>query len=344
LELSGCHDDVPQVRRTEAARRRIALAAVLALAVLALPVSAGAASRFAPYVDMTLNSDSLAKMKSESGVGLFTFGFIVSGQPCKASWGGYYGLDDPTMNQRIAKLKQAGGDGIVSFGGAAGQELANTCNSVASLASQYQAVINRYGIRNLDFDIEGADQGNAVSLTRRFKAISRIQASGRAAGKPVQVSLTLPVMPTGLTHDGIRVMHAAINNGVRVAVVNVMAMDYFDPSLDYNGRMGDYAVQAARRTQAQLSRLYPDRSDVAVWRMVGVTPMIGINDDTNEVFTTQNARQLTAFAKQKRLGRLAMWSANRDAPCPGATSPSNNCSGLGAPKWAFSRIFDSYGG
>ena len=47
------------------------------------------------------------------------FGFIVSGQPCKASWGGYYGLDDPTMNQRIAKLKQTGGTGIVSFGGAA---------------------------------------------------------------------------------------------------------------------------------------------------------------------------------------------------------------------------------
>jgi hypothetical protein len=293
---------------------------------------------------MTLNSDSLAKMKSESGVGLFTFGFIVSGQPCTASWGGYYGIDDPAMNQRIAKLKQAGGNGIVAFGGAAGQELANTCTSVASLAGQYQAVIDRYGIRDLDFDIEGADQANLTTLTRRFKAIARVQADGRAAGKPVRVSLTLPVMPTGLTYDGRRVVRAAVNNGVRVGVVNIMAMDYFDPSLDYDGKMGAYAIQAARATHAQLTRVYPGRSDAAVWRMVGVTPMIGVNDDNKEIFTTQNARQLTTFAKQKRLGRLAMWSANRDHPCPGNPWASNDCSGLGAPDWAFSKIFRQLGG
>jgi hypothetical protein len=187
LELFASFDDVGDVSRgnSGAGRVAIALAAALLLAWFAVPASAGATPRFAPYVDMTLNSDSLAKMKSESGVSLFTFGFIVSGQPCKASWGGYYGLDDPTMNQRIAKLKQAGGDGIVSFGGAAGQELADTCTTVDSLRAQYQAVINRYGIRNLDFDIEGADQANTASLTRRFKAIERIQAAGRAAGKPV---------------------------------------------------------------------------------------------------------------------------------------------------------------
>jgi hypothetical protein len=346
LELFASFDDVGDVGRVKrgAGPTAIALAAALTLAVFALPASAGAAPRFAPYVDMTLNSDSLPKMKSESGVSLFTFGFIVSGQPCKASWGGYYGLDDPTMNQRIAKLKQAGGDGIVSFGGAAGQELADTCTTVDSLRAQYQAVINRYGIRNLDFDIEGADQANTASLTRRFKAIERIQAAGRAAGKPVQVSLTLPVMPTGLTHDGIRVVRMAINNGVRVGVVNVMAMDFYDSSLNYNGRMGDYAIQAGRATHTQLARLYPSLSDGAVWRMVGVTPMLGVNDDPKEVFTTQNASQLTAFAKQKHIGRLAMWSANRDHPCPGTPTASNNCSGLGGADWAFSKIFRGFAG
>jgi hypothetical protein len=268
----------------------------------------------------------------------------VSGQPCKASWGGYYGLDDPTMSRRIAKLEQAGGDGIVSFGGAAGQELADTCTSVDSLRTQYQAVINRYGIRNLDFDIEGPDQANTASLARRFKAIARIQAAGRAAGKPVQMSLTVPVMPTGLTHDGVRVVRAAINNGVRVGVVNVMAMDYFDSSLSYKGRMGDYAIRAARATHAQLARLYPGRSSAALWRMIGVTPMLGVNDDPKEVFTTQNAKQLTAFAKQQHIGRLAMWSANRDHPCPGTPQASNDCSGLAAPDWAFSKIFRAFSG
>src|SRR5215216_3791157 len=224
-----------------AARRRIAVAIALGMTIagMALPTVAGAASKFAPYVDMTLSSDSLAGMMRDSGATRFSLGFIVSGSPCKASWGGYYGIGDPAMNRRIANLKAAGGKAIVSFGGAAGQELADTCTTVGSLTDQYQAVIDRYGIRDLDFDIEGADEGNATTLARRFKAIQRVQAAGRAAGKPVQVSLTVPVMPTGLSHDGIRVVHAAVNNGVRVGVVNVMAMDYFDPSLDYDGRMGD---------------------------------------------------------------------------------------------------------
>jgi hypothetical protein len=281
---------------------------------------------------------------TQSGARHMTFGFIVSGDPCRASWGGYYGIDDQAMNRRIAAFKSAGGDAIVSFGGAAGSELANTCTSVASLTAQYQAVIDRYGIRDLDFDIEGADQANSVSLTRRFKAIARLQAAGRTAGKPVEVSLTLAVMPTGLTREGVKVVHTAIANGVRVGVVNVMAMDYYDPSLDYEGRMGDYAIKAARATHNQLARLYPDKSDAGLWRMVGVTPMIGINDDPEEIFTTANARQLTRFAKERRLGRIAMWSLNRDGPCPTPTqSASNTCSGVSAPKWAFSRIFEAFG-
>jgi hypothetical protein len=329
----------------DAARRRISIALALGLTVagMAVPAAAGAASRFAPYVDMTLSSDSLARMMRDSGSSRFSLAFIVSGQPCKASWGGYYGIDDPAMNRRIANLRAAGGDAIVSFGGAAGRELADTCTTVASLAQQYQAVIDRYGIRDLDFDIEGADQGNATTLARRFKAIARIQAQGRAAGKPVTVSLTVPVMPTGLTHDGLRVVRAAVDDGVRVTVVNVMAMDYFDPSLDYHGRMGILALQAARATHSQLERIYPDRTPAAVWRMVGVTPMIGVNDDPKEVFTTNDARKLAAFANRHHLGRIAMWSSNRDHPCPGTHQASNYCTGLAAADWAFSRIFEGAG-
>jgi chitodextrinase len=299
---------------------------------------------FAPYVDMTLSSDSLAEMMRGSGDRHMTLAFIVSGAPCTASWGGYYGIDDPTINRRIADLKAAGGDAIISFGGAINQELARTCTSVSALAAQYQAVIDRYGIRDLDFDIEGADQGDAASLDRRFRAIAQVQAAGLAAGKPVHVSLTLPVMPTGLTNDGLNVVRTAIADGADVGTVNVMAMDYFDPSLNYAGRMGDYAIQAAIATQGQLAQLYPGRSDARLWRMVGVTPMIGINDDNKEIFTTQDASKLTSFAIQKGLGRLAMWSLNRDGPCPTpAQWTSNTCSGVADPKWAFSAAFQSFG-
>lgn len=319
---------------------------IAAALTLGFATPAAAKPEFAPYVDMTLSSDSLAKMMSQSEAKHFTLGFIVSdpNSQCKASWGGYYGINDPAMHSRIAKLKAAGGDGIVSFGGAAGSELANTCTTPGALAAQYQAVIDRYGIRDLDFDIEGADQGNLPSLNRRFQAIRRLQAAGRRTGKPIQVSLTLPVMPTGLTHDGVRAVNLAIRAGVNVGVVNVMAMDYYDPSLDYRGHMGDLAIKAASATHRQLARLYPRKDAAAVWRMVGITPMIGVNDDNKEIFTTLNAKQMTAFAKTKRIGRIAMWSANRDRRCPTPSQwAQNTCSGVSQTPWGFSKIFGTFG-
>lgn len=300
---------------------------------------------FVPYVDMTLSSDSLAAVATSSGVRRLTLGFVVSGAPCQASWGGYYGLDDPTIKARIDGLVAAGGGAIVSFGGAANQELARTCTSVSALAAQYQAVIDRYGLRDLDFEVEASDQTDAVSLERRFEAVAQVQAAGLAAGRPVRVSLTLPVLPTGLTAAGVGVVRAAVANGVDVGTVNVMAMDYFDPSLaPYAGKLGGYAIQAATAVKGQLAAVFPGRGDAALWRTVGVTPMLGINDNPAEVFTTADAAQLTTFARQKGLGRLSMWSINRDKPCGRATTwTENSCSGVADPAWAFSAAFLPFG-
>jgi hypothetical protein len=302
-------------------------------------------AEFAPYVDMTLWPQlDLGQAVGAAGIRHFTLGFIVSGSPCQAAWGGVVALNDPFVTNSLSNLRAAGGNAIISFGGAANQELALTCTGVDALAGQYQAVIDQYGIRDLDFDVEGAAQGDQASLDRRSKALAAVQAAGRAAGRPVHVSLTLPVMPTGLTADGLNVIRSAIANGLDVGAVNVMAMDYFDPSLGYSGLMGDYAIQAAQSTHDQLAALYPGRGDASLWAMVGVTPMIGVNDDSNEIFTVADATKLATFAQSKGLGRLAMWSANRDAPCPGPTLwASNTCSGVAQSQWAFSRAFETFG-
>jgi hypothetical protein len=341
-------------RRPSAARARallVALGAAGALVGGADAASARAAKAparapaFAPYVDMSLYpAFAMGAAVRSGGVRAATLAFIVSGAPCEASWGTYYGLDDPYVTAPLAALRAAGGQAIVSFGGAANQELAQTCPSVDALVAQYQSVIDRYRVRDLDFDVEGAAQADTASLTRRAQAITRLQAAGRAAGKPVRVSFTLPVMPTGLTADGLNVLRSAIAGGVDIGVVNLMAMDYFDPALSPAGRMGDYAIQAARSTHRQLARLYPRRSGAARWRMVGITPMLGINDNPAEIFTTADATKLVAFAQAKRLGRLSMWSANRDAPCPAPSAVTQNtCSGVADPAWAFSRVFGAVG-
>ena len=66
----------------------------------------------------------------------------------------------------------------------------------------------------------------------------------------------MPALPSGLTNDGIYVLENAKANGVRVDVVNVMAMDYGSwaaPNPD--GRMGDYAIETAKNIMNNASKL-----------------------------------------------------------------------------------------
>jgi len=298
----------------------------------------------APYADATLwPTVDLPSLARADGVKTYTLGFIVNGQgSCRATWGTYYNLGDNWMADQISALRSMGGDVVVSFGGAANQELAQVCTSVSALQAQYQAVIDSYGLTSIDFDVEGAATADPASIDLRSKAIAQLQQQARAAGRKLQVSLTLPVLPTGLTNDGLNVVKSARDNGVDVAVVNVMAMDYGGAS----NHMGTDAVNAATSTHNQLATLYPTKTDAQLWAMVGVTPMIGQNDIAGEVFTTADATQLTTFAKTNHLGRLAFWSANRDVQCSQGvkTSVDNLCSGVLQSPNQFASTFGQFEG
>src|SRR5262249_54801980 len=157
-----------------------------------------------------------------------------------------------------------------------------------------------YGLTHIDFDIEGAAVADRSSIDRRSQAIAALEQAAAAAGKELDVSFTLPVLPTGLTADGLYVLQAALRDGVKVRTVNVMAMDYGDSAAPRpSGKMGDYAIQAATSLFGQLRGLYGTAlTDVQLWHTIGVTPMIGRNDVTTEVFTQQDAQKLLAFARQ----------------------------------------------
>jgi hypothetical protein len=116
----------------------------------------------------------------------------------------------------------------------------------------------------------------------------------------------------------------------------VMAMDYYR-----SGDYGDFAVQAAKSTFAQLKTLYPSAGDAEVWRRIGVTPMLGQNDDKN-IFDQADSRQLVQFAAQNHLGSLAFWEVTRDAnACTGALY---KCTNVTQQPYEFSKIFAGYAG
>ncbi|MFE9723719.1 cellulose binding domain-containing protein [Streptomyces sp. NPDC005794] len=293
---------------------------------------------FAPYVDTSLlPAYDLLDTASRTGVKEFNLAFITSGGSCAPLWGGVTGLADDKVAAQIDALRAEGGDVRVSFGGAAGAELALHCSSAAELATAYGEVIDAYGLTKVDFDIEGGALPDTAANSRRSQAIAQLQ----KAHPGLDVSFTVPVMPEGLTQPGVDLIADAKESGVAIGAVNIMAMDY---GASYSGDMGDYAAQAATATQAQLKGVL-GLSEAAAWKAVAVTPMIGVNDVVTEIFTVEDATQLVEFAQEKGIGRLAMWSGTRDVQCEGGAKPAADatCSSILQEPLAFTKAFGAFG-
>ncbi|MFH8463848.1 cellulose binding domain-containing protein [Streptomyces sp. NPDC017991] len=296
-----------------------------------------ATAGFAPYVDTSLYpAFDLLAHSAATGVKEYNLAFVTDGGGCTPKWGGVTDLGGDAVAAQIGALRAKGGDVRVSFGGASGSELALNCSSADALAAAYGKAVDAYDLTKVDFDVEGGALPDKAANTRRAQAIAKLQAEHPG----LDVSFTLPVMPEGLTQDGVSLLADAKANGVGIATVNIMAMDY-GPA--YSDDMGTYAEQAATATQAQIKGVL-GLSDSAAWKAVAVTPMIGVNDVASEVFKVEDATQLVNFAESKGLGWLSLWSATRDKQCAGGTKPSADatCSSILQDANAFSKAFAAY--
>lgn len=286
----------------------------------------------APYVDMTNSQEPMLNSAiTQAGLKSFTAAFVI-GSGCTPIWGDTLPVtNDPTVTGEIQQAESEGATPIVSFGGADGVELAQSCTNLSSLEAAYQSVINTLGVTHIDFDIEGAAIADTATNNLRFEAINELE----SANPGLVVSVTIPTFPSGPDYNGDAFLQQAAADGTKISVVNVMAMDYYG-SWDTGGAdMGTYAVDAAENTLSFLQTVWPS----ATYSMVGVTPMIGQNDDSAEVFSEADAQQLVSFAKSNGLGRLAFWSVDRDQPCSGTVSGLPECSEISQQPLDFTKIF-----
>ncbi|QXJ24939.1 chitinase [Actinomadura graeca] len=289
--------------------------------------AAAAATDFAPYVDGSLHPPfDLVGTAKKTGVKTFTLAFITSGGGCVPKWGGVTDIGANPVANQAGDLRALGGDIRISFGGATGIELAAACPTAERLSAAYEQVVAAFKLTRADFDIEGSALADTAANTRRAQAIAALQ----KRNPDLEVSLTLPVLPEGLTPDGVELVKNAKANGVDIGAVNIMAMDYGPPS----SQMGDLAIQAATSTEAQLRSVLDLPS---AWERLAVTPMIGVNDVAGETFTLADAAQVGAFARARGLAWTSMWSANRDRPCPGGVKSQADptCSGVDQEPLAF---------
>jgi chitinase len=177
------------------------------------------------------------------------------------------------------------------------------------------------------------------------------------------VWLTLPVERSGLQDNALSVIASMLRDGVSIAGVNVMAVDFAQPPAAGSSMLQSVrdtlrathagsamlqsvedALQATHAQLAALLRRYGIRLGSAqIWQRLGATVMVGQNDIQGENFSTADAQGLVRFAAANHLGRISMSSLNRDRQC-GSSFPENGmlsdaCSGAVQSSLEFSQIF-----
>jgi chitinase len=234
----------------------------------------------------------------------------------------------------------------VSFGGKANTSLDVACPTAAALTAAYRSVISTYNLTTIDLDVEGSALDNFGAETRRAQAIAALE----RADPKLNVWLTLPVEKNGLQGDALSVLASMLRNHVTLAGINIMTMDY--TSVPAGTTMGQMAEDALNATAAQLATVYPQYGirlhTQQIWQRLGATVMIGQNDMRGQNFTIGDAQTLVSFAAANHLGRLSIWSINRDSQC-GSSFPetgllSNTCSGTTQSGLEFTQTFTALKG
>ncbi|XVV14260.1 glycosyl hydrolase [Actinoplanes sp. CA-131856] len=283
----------------------------------------------APYIDVTSGTTDISKISAKTGMTDFSLAFILakSTTSCTPTWGGTKALTDSTVQAQVTKIAALGGRVVVSSGGATGTYLESVCTS-AQLAKAYTQALNATGSNALDVDIEQAVAPGTVA-----KALATLQAARGTA-----ISLTVPVggMTAGLTDKSIALLRSVKNVGVEVTV-NPMIMNF-----DASGGWGAAMIAATEAVHTDLKAIWTGRTSAQLYAMLGVTPMIGVND-TGPVTTVANAKTLLTYAEQKNLAFIRFWSINRDNGNCTSGSLSGTCSGIAQSEYAFTSLFSGYG-
>ncbi|MFE5239095.1 MULTISPECIES: chitinase [unclassified Streptomyces] len=290
------------------------------------PTGAAAKTAYTPYVSATTAADT----DDAGSPDTYNLAFVTSdASACTPLWGGTVASGSDAVAARAEALTGTGADLRVSFGGAAGTEAALACDSAEELADAYGEVLDAVGATKADFDIEGDALTDTASVTRRNEALALLQKE-----RDLDVTYTLPVMPDGLEDSGTAVLEDAVDQGVDISAVNIMAMNY---STSDTGDMGDYAETAAEAAHDQLVDVLGLGEDEA-WQALHITVMIGVNDVAGETFTLDDAASLRTFATRQGVGALSLWASFRDQECGAdedTTTASDTCSGVDQEAGAF---------
>jgi chitinase len=254
---------------------------------------------------------------AEPNLGAITLAF-ASGECGSENWGGIPAASFAAAN--VQSLANAGLNYVVSTGGQAGTF---TCSTPAGMA-KFLSTYNSAHLVGVDFDIEGGQtQAQISSLLTEVAYAHTLYPN-------LRFSFTLATLAAsdgsygGLNSLGDMVVKSIKSANLSNYTINLMVMDFGGPSAGVcvvsNGvcNMGQSAIQAVQNLQ----HTYGIPAS-----QIELTPMVGVNDVSSEVFSLTDVDTLTAYAVSNKLAGIHFWSLDRDTPCSsnsGYASPTCN--------------------
>ncbi|WP_169165066.1 carbohydrate-binding protein [Cellulomonas taurus] len=230
------------------------------------------------------------------------------------SWGGI--AKDAFISANITQLNSAGLDYVVSTGGAAGSFKCASGDAMKAFIASY-ATPHLVGI---DFDIES---GQSVA---DIQALVNSAAAAQSTYPKIRFSFTLATLAAsdgsygGLNSTGDAVVKAIKASSLSNYTINLMTMDFGRATAANCVLKGATCDMGASTIQAAVNL---NHTYGIPYTKVELTPMIGVNDVADEVFTLADVNTVTSWAVTNKIAGLHHWSLDRDTPC---ASPQSTAS------------------
>jgi hypothetical protein len=288
----------------------------------------------APYLYLGWGDPpSATSVMSATGIKWYTMAFILSSGGCNPAWDGSRPLTGGNDQSVINSIRSAGGDIVPSIGGWSGNKLGPNCSTPEALAGAYQKVIDAYGLKAIDVDIENTDEfENATVQDRILNALKIVKANNPG----LRTILTFGTSTTGPTYWGNRLIEQAKALNANIDVFTIMPFDFGGGSDMYGN-----TVNASEGLKTKLKSTF-GWDDATAYAHLGISGMNGLSDQ-QELTSTAIWTQIRDWANSRHIARLAFWSVNRDRPCPGG-GVTSNCSGISQNNWQFTSITAGFTG
>lgn len=238
------------------------------------------------------------------------------------------------VDAQLKKLLRARVDYVISTGGADG---VFTCSSEQGM-EKFIAHYDSHRLIGFDFDIEASQSEEVINnLIKQIHGASQRHPHLRMSFTLATVSATEPGRPT-LNAHGAMVMKAIERVGLKNYFINLMVMNFGEATPENCVVEGKRCAMAA--SAIAVARNFAKEYLVPL-QQIELTPMIGVNDLVENVFTLSDAQKIASFVHVNDLGGLHFWSLNRDGMCPpGPRVVSPVCHSLpGVGSLAFTNAF-----